>query len=501
MSDKSVIIIGAGIAGLCGGCYLQMNGYRTAIFEMHDKPGGLCTAWQRKGYTIDGCLHWLVGSGPGTGLYRLWQEVGAIQGREMLNMERFAIYEGSDGNKLELFTDLNRLEEHMLRLAPDDSRLIKEFIGGARAFVDFDMPIDKAPELYTAWDGLKMTGDLLPKMRQMMKWKGKTTNDFIVRMKSPLVREGLASLWPPESGILFLLMTLAWMHKKTAGYPLGGSLPFSRAIEKRYLGLGGQVNYKSRVEKVLVENNRAIGVRLVDGSEHHADLAISAADGHSTIFDMLEGKYLSDKIRGYYETLPTFTPLLFVGLGVNRKFDDTPQVISGISFPLAQSVTIAGTELKRLSVRVHNFDPSLAPPGKTALTIMLPADWDYWKRLRDDMPRYREEKEKAADAVVSALEQCFPGITAQVEMRDIATPVTFNRYTGNWKGIFEGWLPPVNSFFMRMDKTLPGLDNFYMIGQWVEPGGGVPSGVLSGRNVTQIICKRDGKKFTTSVPG
>jgi phytoene dehydrogenase-like protein len=130
---------------------------------------------------------------------------------------------------------------------------------------------------------------------------------------------------------------------------------------------------------------------------------------------------------------------------------------------------------------------------------MLPAEWDYWKNLREDMPRYREEKEKTADAVVAALEQRFPGSAAQVEVRDVATPVTFNRYTGVWKGIFEGWLPPVNSFFMRMDKTLPGLDGFYIIGQWVEPGGGVPSGVISGRNVAQIICKREGKKFTTSV--
>ncbi|HUU64217.1 MAG TPA: NAD(P)-binding protein [Dehalococcoidia bacterium] len=59
--EKSIIIIGAGIAGMAAGCYGQMNGYRSRIFEMHDKLGGLCTAWERKGYTIDGCLHWLVG--------------------------------------------------------------------------------------------------------------------------------------------------------------------------------------------------------------------------------------------------------------------------------------------------------------------------------------------------------------------------------------------------------------------------------------------------------
>ena len=62
--SKSVIIIGAGIAGLTAGSYLQMNGYRTQIYELHTLPGGLCTSWKREGYTIDNSIHWLVGSSP-----------------------------------------------------------------------------------------------------------------------------------------------------------------------------------------------------------------------------------------------------------------------------------------------------------------------------------------------------------------------------------------------------------------------------------------------------
>jgi heterodisulfide reductase subunit A-like polyferredoxin len=83
MSEKTVVIIGAGIAGLAAGCYGRMNGYRTRIVELHDKPGGLCTAWTRKGYTIDGCIHWLTGSSADDSLYRVWEELGAVQGRRM----------------------------------------------------------------------------------------------------------------------------------------------------------------------------------------------------------------------------------------------------------------------------------------------------------------------------------------------------------------------------------------------------------------------------------
>jgi len=69
--SKKAIIVGAGIAGLSTGCYLQMNGYKTQIFEMSQSPGGLCTSWKRKGYIFDGCIHWLVGSSPSVGLYKI----------------------------------------------------------------------------------------------------------------------------------------------------------------------------------------------------------------------------------------------------------------------------------------------------------------------------------------------------------------------------------------------------------------------------------------------
>ena len=87
MSEKSIIIIGAG--GLTTGIYAQMNGYQTQIFEKHIKPGGLCTSWERKGYVIDGCLHWLVGSSPDASYHHMWQEVGALQDKEIINMDQF----------------------------------------------------------------------------------------------------------------------------------------------------------------------------------------------------------------------------------------------------------------------------------------------------------------------------------------------------------------------------------------------------------------------------
>jgi phytoene dehydrogenase-like protein len=171
-----------------------------------------------------------------------------------------------------------------------------------------------------------------------------------------------------------------------------------------------------------------------------------------------------------------------------------------MDFLLDEPFVVAGQEWTRLPVVIYNFDPGLAPEGKTLLTAMQFTDYEYWKKLSEDPERYKAEKEQIADHVVAALDRRFPGLAARVEMRDVATPMTWERYTGNWKGAYEGWRISTETFGMSMDKTLPGLADFYMAGQWVMPGGGLPMAVMSGRHVTQIICNKDNKEFVASTP-
>ena len=498
MEQKSIIIIGAGIAGLSAGCYGQMNGYRTQIFEMRYNPGGLCTSWKRKGYTIDGCIHWLVGSSPTDNFYRIWEELGVVQGRRMVDHDEFMRIEGADGKVFIVYTDVDHLEQHMKELAPADKKVIEEFIEGIRACTHVDLPIEKAPELYGPMDGLKLLFKMLPFLRVMRRWKKISVQDFAKRFSDPFLRQAFPLTFNlPDFPMMAMLMTLAWMHKKSAGYPEGGSLQFSRAIERRYFDLGGEIHYRSPVSKILVENDKAVGVRLAGGTEHRGEIIISAADGHATIFDMLEGKYINSKTREYYDKLPIFSPLVQVALGVARSFERLPHTIV---FSPKESVTIAGQEHKWVSVEIYNFDPTLAPPGKTVLKVIFDSNYDYWKRLRQDPERYKAEKEQIADQVITLLDQRFPGLAGQVEICDVATPMSWERYTGNWRASFEGWLITTKTFGMRMSKTLPGLKNFYMAGQWVELGGGVPAVAMSGRNVIQIICKRDKKPFVTKIP-
>jgi phytoene dehydrogenase-like protein len=503
---KSIAIIGGGVAGLCAGCYAQMNGYEAAIYEMHSLPGGVCTAWKRNGYTVDSCIHWLLGSGPASGFHKLWREVGALRGLTIVDLDEFMRVECKGSSALVFYRDVDRLERHLLELGPEDAKPIRELTNAIRKFTRFDMPVEKASELYTLWDKLVMGARMLPLGPAFMKWRKVTIVDFAKRLESPVLRDALGVMVGESADfpMLGLIMMLAWQHMRTAGYPLGGSLPFVRNIEKRFLDLGGQIRYSSRVSQILVEEGvggaaRAVGVRLADGTEHHADVVISAADGRTTIFDMLGGRFADDVVRKPYEGgMTPYAPLLYVGLGIADRLEGIPQVGSGISFPLDPKVEIDGKARDRLSVTVYNFDRSLAPTGKTLAIVSISADYDRWKALREDPARYRAEKELAAERVIDALEQRIPGIRAKVEMRDVATPVTWERYTGNWRGSYEGWLMSAKSFGKQMSKTLPGLSDFYMVGQWVAPGGGLPPAVSTGRHVIQMLCRADNKPFVTT---
>ena len=497
MAQKSIIIIGAGLAGLSAGCYAQMNGYKTRIFEMHTIPGGLCTSWKRKGFTFDGCIHWLMGSRSGI-WHRFYEELGAVKNRPMIDHEEFLHVEGAEGKTWIVYSDIDRLEQHMKELAPSDAAVVEDLCKAARSLTLHDLPVEKPMELMGPLDMIKMLKKM-SMMRTIRQVSKISIQEYATRFSDPFLRENFPLIMDdmPNFSLLGVLSALANLHMRNAGWPLGGSLDFARAVEKRYSGLGGEIQYKASVEKILVEGDRAVGIRLADGSEHRADIVISAADGHSTIFDMLEAKYIDDEIRSYYDKWPVYEPFIQISLGVDRDFSGEP---NSINYPVDEPVNIGGETRQRLHMRHFCYDPALAPEGKSVLTVsFLNTNYTHWKKLYEDSENYKSEKEKLADDVIDRLEKRFPGLKEQIEVVDVATPVTYERYTGNWKGSYMGWMSSAEMADKVMKRTLPGLSSFYMAGQWVYPGGGIPGAVTSGRHVMQVICKKDKKSFTTVV--
>jgi phytoene dehydrogenase-like protein len=494
---KKVLVIGAGIAGLSAASYLQRNGFDTEIFELHSLPGGLCTGWKRGDYTFDGCIHWLVGSGPSSNMHEIWKELGAGDLR-YVEWDVWTVIHLSDGDSFTVYTDPDRLEAEMVRVGPGDRAAARLVTNDIRRWQKLNGPV--APEKMP-FGGRVAFVARTPVLMSLMKWGKRPPSSFFALFKSPKLREAFEVLhahYVPEGySPGAISMILGSMAKRSAGFPIGGSLAFARAIESKYLELGGRLHYGFRVDEIVVEADRAVGIRGTEG-EVRGDYVISAADGYDTLKRMLGGRYAHPDLEASFAEEPSAhlrrgPSVILVCLGLAR---DCSGLAFSQSFPLHEPLVLesGALTLERLGIRLFSFDPTMAPPGKTAAVVHLDTRNDsYWTGLKGrDPAAYAAEKQTTAEKVIAALDCFIPGFGDWVETIDVATPSTFISFTNNWHGSYIGWLragdtPP--------RKTIEGLDSFFMVGQWVSPGGGLPPCGIDGRNLAKAVCKREGLRF------
>ncbi len=488
---RSIAIIGGGIAGLSTGVYALANGYHARIYEHHSAAGGVCTAWTRGEYTFDCCLHWLMGAKPGCAMHALYEEVGALASGRLVPIDRYAsAVDEATGRRLDVTRDLDRLAADLRALSPADSRFSDRFVRDIRRFVGVDLP---GPDFGT---GFAAQARALWQMRPLLTFLARRGNRSVGQVAQAandrFLHLAVKHLFAPEVPYLFLLMILAGLANGELASIEGGSAGFAEAIERRYRALGGEMSFSTDVQQVVVENDRAVGVRLADGSTHRADIVVSTADGRSTIFDMLGARYADAAVRHRYNTWPVFEPLVLVDFGLRAKW---PASADSTSFFLEKPMLVAGQPVGEFFVRTFSRHPGVAPEGHSVAQVLMTTDWYAWHRLAQDRGAYAAEKARIADELAERLEPHLSGIRGAIEEVDVATPLTFWRYTRNYRGAYEGFMMTPKTMTTRVPKTLPGLKKFYMAGQWVEPGGGLPAVIASGKNVVRLICRDERSEF------
>ncbi|MFD0020014.1 phytoene desaturase family protein [Streptomyces sp. NPDC058382] len=510
-SAPRVIVIGAGMAGLSTGCYAQMSGLRTRIFEKHVLPGGCCTAWSRDGYLFDYCIEWLIGTAAGNDANQVWRELGALDGKSVRNFDLFNKVVDETGRSVTFWNDPARLQEHLLRVSPADARLIRSFCRDLRRFTEIELyPFLTAPGLRTAREKAATLRTVLPAFRLFWRTAATPMHRFADRFEDPLLRRAFRNIFfqdPEGFPLLPYLFNMASAYHGNAGFPQGGSLGLARSVEERYTGLGGAVTYRARAEKVLVEGGRAIGIELRNGRRYYAEHIVSACDGHTTVYGLLGGRHTGPRIDRLYTELLERPGALF------------PAVVSafvGISGPLpaedAHSTTyllrpreaaeLPGALQSSLVVQLRSrYADGFAPPGKSVVHCTYFSDYTYWKELRDtDRKAYWARKRKVADFVRRFLDNRWPGTAGRIDLVEVASPATTRRYTGNHNGSILAWkafsdADDVASDLVGKDRMrLPGLSGFSMAGQWVGMGGLIRA-ASTGRFAVQYLCEEMGLVF------
>jgi len=482
---KKVIVIGGGIAGLSAGIYAQKCGFNVTIMESHSISGGNCTSWKRGGYLFEGGMHWLTGSDKNEPIHKMWRYVGALDDSVKIHYtEPFMEYD-YNGTPIRIYRDVDATEKYLLELSPDDTKEIKSFCNNIRKVKNLKMPITDLPKVKVTKKNrppLSMLFSALSAALVMRKFSKISKDQYVSRFKHEGLREMFSNFMSDNLGAMPLFFTMGTLARGDGGFPEGGSLPFAGRIEKTFKELDGEIIFNMRVDRVVIENGKATGV-FADGKYFPADAVIVTADTMMIdhLFDTPPKAAWLDEMRAATE--PTMCTLISFGINADlNKYPERP------IFKLQEPIKLASQTYECLGLNNYAGDPTYSPKGKTAMTIQLAGDaYDFWKKAKED-GRYAEEKQRIADEVIAAIATQMPEVAGQVEVCDVATPLTYERYCGNWKGSWMTEMTPG----MKM-KTYPavieGLSGVYFAGQRMMPPGGLPVALMSGRTAVQYLCR------------
>ena len=495
---KKVHVIGAGIAGLSAASYLALNGFEVTLLERQKSVGGLCASWKHQDYDLDLCSHWVAGCGSASVLYQGWNSLPPLQSTEISYPSEYLCVENVAGERMHLFTDVAKLEQELLQKAPEDHDRILDLTNAVRKLQHFELPHLHAPELLSLWQRIKSMGELLPFFTTFQSFGEQTIADYASSFQNPLLQKTIFHTLHPEQPAILLPLYLALANKQAIGTPHGASAALADRLAHYFVSLGGKITYQCEVTKIRTQDNRAVGLETVDGTFIPSDYVLSAADGHSTLFELLDGKFLNNRLESLYNQGQAYPSLLLFLLGIKQNVLDWP---ANLLFPMKKSLIIdTETIIDELQVRVFTDANGMVPNGKSLLAIGIETRFfNYWKQLAEDNPtRLESEKQRIAARIIQELDIRFGGIADQIDMVDITTPSTIFKFTHHWKGSTLGWMATDDSLIHPLPLKLPGLSNFFLCGQWIAIGGGLPAVVLSGRDAAELVCVAENQPFLST---
>ena len=489
---KKVIIIGGGFAGLSTGIFLEKNGYETTIYEKNDYVGGLCTTWKRNNYLFESCLYWVFGSNKKTDFYKVLKELG-MDKVDFIHFDEYMRLEYDD-QKFIVWSDLDKLGNEMKKLSKEDEKYIDKIVKEAKKLQKFNLYIEKPFCLFTLSDYIKFIKSVLPYAHIMLKYKNMPYEKFLKKFKNHKLRHVLKSLmnFVNDYPTLLVFFIFAYMSMGNADYPKGGSGYLANIVKDKYLEYNGNIKYNQEIKRIIVENDTAIGIENVKGEKFYADYIVSCSDGYNTLFKLLEGKYLTNKIKRQYEELPVFISYMQISFGIKKDLNNTPQFIIK---DIDKEIVIGKDKIKQLRIRHYGFNNGFAPKNCTSLVVTFEANYDYWNSIYKDKKKYQSEKKRIAKEVEEIIVEKYEISSEDIEEIDIATPKTFERYTYNRKGSAEGWYSTTKTFDETFDQKIKGLNNFYMASHWTSINGGITFASVNGKYVAQMICNNDKKEF------
>lgn len=479
---KKVAIIGAGLTGLSAGIILEKNGISSTIYEKAPWAGGVCTAWTRKGYTFDGCIHWMVGTRKREPMLKIYETVHALTDHTTIFHIDKLIVE-IDAIVYDIPLELVQFKTFLLNIAPEDSLYISRFCKEIKKITKTELIPGKPKTLKGYIRAITKGRGFLS---VVIKNLNVTVGEYFKKTKNKTLIKIIHHLMDPSMSMFALIMMLGSRMSHNGGFPQGGARDMIKRMQDYYLSLGGTILFNTQITEIIVENHHISEIRS-NQQTYPATHVIAACDMYDTLHRMLKGKYQHPVLNRMLEKSPLFSTIMLISLGLKRSFN----IPHSATYEIENSLDVGGEKyVKEYHIRSFDFDSSFAPLGHSSIMVTLSAPFDYWDQLKiNDETAYRSAKMDVAKRMIKILEKRYSGITDAIEVIDVATPATYYRLNNLYKGSFEGFMPVPSALREKIDTKIAGIDNLYLAGQWVTPGGGIPPAIISGMDTAKQIIK------------
>jgi len=490
---QQVIIIGSGMGGLTAGNLLARKGHKVTIFEAGGSPGGYTAGFRRQGYYFEsGTLSFESSSD----VFKVMKEIG-VYDKVAFVRQATGIMAGEMNGVCSSYADFKRLA---YAAYPAEKDRLDGYFGAADKMIRTMMAV-MAPRGLAAY--LAYPFQIVRFAALYKKYSRQTITEFAARSfgrDSALFRYFKDIGYPDMSAALIGPALASFLDDywtvKT------GMQSWANALADQFRDAGGELKLGTRVDKIATRNGAAVGVTS-QGDLHPADWVISAADYKKTLLEMIDDPSLvPPALRDKIGRTAVSEGIVTVYLGLDMPPDELRTWLKAphVSYrdPSAEADIRAGGNnpeyFRRVPIGLYSpslHDPGLAPEGKSGLMIqaVAPYHWlDNWGG--GDRQKYRALKEAVKQALIAKAAGVVPGLAERIEFSDVATPLTYERYTGNTDGATSAWSwNPKNKFYknaltVNVDTPVKHL----LIGScWASQIGGVPGAIGAARKCVKRI--------------
>lgn len=458
------VIIGAGIGGLVCGSYLARAGMKVLIIEQHNKPGGYCSSFKRKGFTFDAAAHSFGG----------YREEGIVRkvfkDLEMENRITIHRYDPSDivvtpENKVFFCSDYGQTIDNLQEAFPDERGSIKKY---------FDFLLNPPQGAFA----------------KMRRW---TLNDLFKeffnneKLKAILSFPLLGNGGLPPSQMSAFIGTRMFIEFILDGgyYPAGGMQTIPDLLAERLKELGGELIFSDKVRKIKIKDNKVTGVELEKGELITSRYVISNTDARQTFLTLLGRKAISQDFRKRILNMKPSLSMFILYLGLKKPGEVFQYPGVNMWFLSHYNLDDIYSSFERGELK-HVVMVRLLPDMKSMLGFVNTAfkNKKYWDT----------HKAGFMESFISMIEKKdFPELSNHIIYKDAATPFTLNRYTLNYKGAAYGWACTPSQIAIsdfRKSSTIHGL---YFAGHWTTQGLGIPGVTYSGYDTAKTILRKEKK--------